>query len=109
LLEFVPCVPAEPKKEEAEENTESVSETLEQDDTKENSTSTGFFGGVANLFKKGMDSYKGAIEKEKERMQDWPDARIASVAKSKSALPAGMAAMQLLKERGYTASDIAKM
>jgi hypothetical protein len=107
LLEFVPYVFPEPKKEEV--NTVTDSETPEQGDTKEDTTSTGFFGGVTNLVKKGMGSYKGAIEKEKERMQDWPDTRIANVAKSKSALPAGMAALQLLKERGYTSSDIAKM
>jgi len=104
LYEIVPYIFAEPKKEEGiGENTDSVTET------EKDSTSTGFLGGVVNSVVKGMGNYNSAIKKEKERMQNWPDARLANWAKSKAVLPAGMAALQLLKERGYTTSDIAKM
>jgi len=110
LYEIVPLISTEPEKEEViEENTDSVSETSEQGEIMKDSTSTGFLGGVVNLVKKGMDTYNSAIKKEKERMKDWPDARLADWVRKKSALPAGMAALQLLNERGHTTSDIAKM
>jgi hypothetical protein len=110
LYEIVPLISTEPEKEEImEENTDSVSETSEQGEILKDSTSTGFLGGIVNLAKKGMENYNSAIKKEKERMQNWPDARLADWARKKTALPAGMAASQLLKERGYTTSDIAKM
>lgn len=55
-------------------------------------------GGKA--FLKGVEAYKGNIDKEKERMADWPDVRLADVAKRKAFLSEGMAALQILKERG---------
>ena len=69
----------------------------------------GILGSIVNTVKKGVDSYNGAIEKERERMEDWPDNRLVFMAQKKSFLPAGMAAMQILKARGYSSSQIAGM
>jgi hypothetical protein len=69
----------------------------------------GILGSIVNTVKKGVDSYNGAIEKEREGMEDWPDNRLVFMAQKKSFLPAGMAAMQILKTRGYTPSQIAGM
>lgn len=57
----------------------------------------------------GAKKLKENIDKEKERMAEWPDARLAREAKTKMVLPSGMAAMQILKERGYSGTDIANM
>jgi hypothetical protein len=72
-------------------------------------SNTGILGGIVNAAIKGYGSYQDAIKKEKEKMEKWPDKRLAFMAQKKQVLPAGMAAMQILKERGYNASQIAKM
>ena len=86
-----------------------VEEEIEKHEVKSQKKSAGFFGSLVNLVKKGVNAYKGSQDKEKERMKDWPDKRLAQTAKSKQLLPAGMAAMQILKDRGYSASQIANM
>jgi len=68
-----------------------------------------FFGNNNVILENSTDVEVPIINNEKKKMEDWPDKRLASIAQNKQALPAGMAAMQILKERGYTASDIANM
>jgi hypothetical protein len=65
--------------------------------------------GFFDMVGKAINGYKDGINKEKERMLRWTDARLAREAQTKSVLPSGMAAMQILKERGYSGSDIARM
>lgn len=70
--------------------------------------SSGVFGGITNLVKKGVNAYKGSIEKEIERMEDWSEKRLIWESQNKSVLPSGMAATRLLKEKyGYSNADIA--
>ena len=69
----------------------------------------GLLGSLFNAVVKGTSAYSGSISKEKARMANWSDKRLADTAKRKSYSPEGMAAMQLLKEKGYNNSDIAKM
>jgi hypothetical protein len=72
-----------------------------------------FFFNVSKLgiqkLGEGTKKLNENIAKEKERLAEWSDDRLAREAKSKGILPSGIAAMQILKERGYSGTDIASM
>jgi hypothetical protein len=64
---------------------------------------------VGDAAKKAVDGYNGKIEDEKKRMARFSDSQLARIARSNSFLPSGMAAMAILKERGYTGRDVATL
>jgi hypothetical protein len=83
-----------------------------QDNSIEEKEESGFFGflkGAVNLVKKGVDAYTESMGKEIERMSNWSDQQLAFIARNQSVTPKGMAAMKILKERGYTGADIANL
>jgi hypothetical protein len=70
----------------------------------------GLLGSLFNIVAKKVNTYSSdSLSKEKARMATWSNKRLAYAAKNKSYSPEGIAAMQMLKEKGYSASDIAKM
>jgi TPR repeat protein len=57
----------------------------------------------------GKKGYTDKLEQEKSKLYEKTDKQLAKIAQSYAILPKGMAAMAILKERGYSSQDIARM